>query len=41
MTGDGFVIEQSPEPGTPVAHGDASVLMLGRRPVMPAGGAEQ
>jgi cell division protein FtsI (penicillin-binding protein 3) len=41
MTGDGFVIEQSPQPGTPVAHGDASVLMLGRRPVLPAGGAEQ
>ena len=38
INGDGFVIEQSPQPGAPVARGDASVLMLGRRPAMPAGG---
>ncbi len=41
INGDGFVIEQSPTPGAAVAHGDASVLMLGRRPVVPAGGAQQ
>jgi len=41
INGDGFVIEQSPQPGAPVAHGDASVLMLGRQAVVPAGGAQQ
>jgi cell division protein FtsI (penicillin-binding protein 3) len=41
INGDGFVVEQSPQPGDPVTHGDASVLMLGRRSVVPAGGAPQ
>ena len=41
INGDGFVIEQSPEAGAPVVHGDASVLTLGRRSAMTGGGAQQ
>ena len=40
INGDGFVIEQSPPPGAPVAHGDPSVLTLGRRAAMLGGGAQ-
>jgi cell division protein FtsI (penicillin-binding protein 3) len=40
INGDGPVIEQSPAPGTAVAHGDAAVLTLGRRPALLAGGAQ-
>lgn len=38
ISGDGFVIEQSPEAGTLLARGDACILKLGRRPLAPAGG---
>ena len=38
ISGDGFVIEQSPEAGTLLARGDACILKLGRRPPAPAGG---
>jgi cell division protein FtsI (penicillin-binding protein 3) len=42
MSGDGFVIEQSPRPGESLAPGEACVLTLGRRPpALPAGGAPQ
>ena len=42
MTGDGFVVEQSPQPGAALVRGDNCSLQLGRRPpVMPAGGAPQ
>ena len=34
MTGDGFVVDHAPPPGTPIVRGDVSVLKLGRR--MPA-----
>ncbi|HSC28314.1 MAG TPA: PASTA domain-containing protein, partial [Vicinamibacterales bacterium] len=38
MTGDGFVIDQSPDPGTPLVPGAASVLRLGRQlPIGPSG----
>ena len=41
MVGDGFVIEHTPEAGTPLVRGDVSVLKLGRRmPVVPARGAQ-
>jgi cell division protein FtsI (penicillin-binding protein 3) len=42
MKGDGFVLEQSPEPGGPLVRGDACVLTLGRRPpILHAGGPAQ
>ena len=42
MSGDGFVIEQSPAAGTPLVPGDAALLKLGRRmPVPAAGGPTQ
>jgi membrane peptidoglycan carboxypeptidase len=40
INGSGFVVEQSPEPGTPLASGEVSVLTLGRRPVVPARGLQ-
>jgi cell division protein FtsI (penicillin-binding protein 3) len=40
INGSGFVVEQSPEPGTPLAFGEVSVLTLGRRPVVPARGLQ-
>jgi cell division protein FtsI (penicillin-binding protein 3) len=36
VAGDGFVVEQSPEPGAPLAAGDVGFLKLDRRP--PAAG---
>ena len=42
LTGSGFVVEQSIEPGTPLAPGASVNLKLGRRPpVARAGSAEQ
>ena len=42
LAGNGFVVEQSPEAGTPVVPGDAAILKLQRRmPALPAGGAQQ
>ena len=42
MIGSGFVLEQSPEPGAPLADGEIGVLKLGRRlPPVPSGGAPQ
>jgi len=42
MTGDGFVVAQSPEPGAALVHGAACLLSLGRRPpVLRAGGTPQ
>ena len=42
MTGDGFVVSQSPAAGTPLVRGDACSLRLSRRqPNAPAGGAPQ
>ena len=42
MTGDGFVVAQSPEPGAALVHGAACLLSLGRRPpVLRAGGTLQ
>jgi cell division protein FtsI (penicillin-binding protein 3) len=42
LAGNGFVVEQSPEAGTPVVPGDTAVLKLERRmPAQPAGGAQQ
>jgi cell division protein FtsI (penicillin-binding protein 3) len=41
MNGSGFVVDQSPDPGDPVAAGEVSVLTLGRRlPVVPARGLQ-
>jgi cell division protein FtsI (penicillin-binding protein 3) len=31
MTGDGFVLDQTPRAGTPITRGDVSMLKLGRR----------
>jgi hypothetical protein len=39
MTGDGFVLEQTPLPGTALIGGDACTLKLGRHAV-PAGGPQ-
>ena len=39
MTGDGFVLEQAPMPGTALVRGDACTLKLGRRAML-AGGAQ-
>jgi len=42
LTGDGFVVEQSPAAGAPLAHVDGCLLTLGRRPhVAGAGGSPQ
>lgn len=42
MSGDGFVVEQTPRAGDALVRGDACVMTLGRRPlVLPAGGAPQ
>jgi cell division protein FtsI (penicillin-binding protein 3) len=46
MTGDGFVVEQSPEAGLPLERGDTCAVRLGRRPPAPVaasatGGAPQ
>jgi cell division protein FtsI (penicillin-binding protein 3) len=41
MSGDGFVVEQSPEAGAVVVQGAACVLKLGRRPPVSTLGAQQ
>jgi beta-lactam-binding protein with PASTA domain len=41
INGDGFVLEQAPAAGTPLAQGDICVLKLGRRATVPAQGAQQ
>ncbi|HXG56720.1 MAG TPA: penicillin-binding protein [Vicinamibacterales bacterium] len=42
VSGDGFVIEQSPEPGAPLMRGDDALLKLARRmPALAAGGTQQ
>jgi hypothetical protein len=42
LTGNGVVVEQSPEPGAELIAGDGVALKLGRRPpVVAAGGAAQ
>ena len=42
MSGDGFVVDQSPAPGVALSRGDACTLTLGRRPpATAAGGAQQ
>jgi len=42
VSGDGFVIEQSPEPGAPLVRGDDALLKLARRmPALAAGGTQQ
>jgi cell division protein FtsI (penicillin-binding protein 3) len=42
VSGDGFVVEQSPAPGEALVRGDACTLKLGRRPpVIPATGGQQ
>jgi cell division protein FtsI (penicillin-binding protein 3) len=41
MTGDGFVVEQSPAAGTFLVQGVECVLKLGRRATAPAQGAQQ
>jgi MoxR-like ATPase len=42
ISGDGFVLQQSPIAGSPLVRGESAVLKLGRRlPVLPAGGAQQ
>jgi cell division protein FtsI (penicillin-binding protein 3) len=38
ISGDGFVIEQSPQPGSLLGSGHECILTLGRRPTAPAGG---
>jgi hypothetical protein len=39
MTGDGFVLEQNPEAGTPLVRGNPCALTLGRRaPIAVTGG---
>lgn len=38
IVGRGFVVEQSPEPGAPLAGGDVGILKLGRYAPSPAGG---
>ena len=40
INGDGFVVEQNPMPGSALVRGDACLLTLGRRPVVPAGGPQ-
>ena len=41
IDGDGFVVEQNPRAGAPLARGDACVLTLGRRRPSLAGGPLQ
>ena len=42
VSGDGFVVEQSPEPGTALSAGDSARLKLARRmPVLLTGGPQQ
>ena len=41
ISGDGFVVEQSPAAGSLLAQGDQCVLKLGRRAAVPAQGAQQ
>ena len=42
VSGDGFVIEQSPEPGAPLVLGDSARLKLARRmPVVQTGVPQQ
>jgi hypothetical protein len=41
LEGDGFVLEQSIEPGVPLVRGESCVLRLGRRALGTAGGAPQ
>jgi cell division protein FtsI (penicillin-binding protein 3) len=42
LSGDGFVVEQSPAPGDALVRGDACTLTLGRRPLaVPATGGQQ
>jgi cell division protein FtsI (penicillin-binding protein 3) len=42
LSGDGFVVEQSPAPGNALVRGDACTLKLGRRPpAPPAAGGQQ
>jgi beta-lactam-binding protein with PASTA domain len=41
MSGDGFVVEQSPQAGAMLNPDNSCVLKLGRRPAAPAGGASQ
>jgi cell division protein FtsI (penicillin-binding protein 3) len=40
MSGSGFVVQQSPEAGAPIASGEVSLLTLGRRAVVPARGLQ-
>ncbi len=42
LNGDGFVVEQLPEPGMALSRGDTCTLTLARKPpVLPAGGPQQ
>ena len=41
LTGNGVVVEQSPEPGALLVPGDGVQLKLGRRPVPAAGGPDR
>jgi cell division protein FtsI (penicillin-binding protein 3) len=42
VKGDGFVLDQAPQPGARLIRGDDAMLTLGRRPpVLPAGGPPQ
>ena len=38
LSGDGFVVEQSPAPGAELIRGDRCLLRLGRRPASSPGG---
>jgi cell division protein FtsI (penicillin-binding protein 3) len=40
LSGDGFVIEQTPAPGAALIRGDRCLLQLGRRPSPAAGGGQ-
>jgi hypothetical protein len=40
MTGDGFVLEQSPEAGSALVRGNPCALTLGRRAAIPANGGQ-
>jgi hypothetical protein len=41
LSGDGFVVEQSPAPGDALVRGDACTLTLGRRGLAPAAAGGQ
>jgi beta-lactam-binding protein with PASTA domain len=41
MTGDGFVLEQSPEAGAPLVRGNSCALTLARRAVVSLTGGTQ